>query len=90
MLLAETKREGKVRYYAFSPALLTKLRKAKGWNQVQLAEASGVSQGAISLYESGKREPDNEALKRLGRAFTVYFVSDWGGIHGEEKDPLSD
>lgn len=78
----------KMRYYAFSPNLLIRLRKSRRMTQVQLADASGLSQAAISNYEKGEREPDTEALKKLGKAFSVYFVADWNGLHSEDTDPL--
>ena len=77
-----------MRYYAFSPNLLIRLRKSKRMTQVQLAEASGLSQSAISNFEKGDREPDNDSLKKLVKAFSVYFVADWNGLHNEETDPL--
>src|SRR5215472_2095873 len=35
--------------------VVTILRLIRGWNQRQLAEASGMSASAISLYEDGER-----------------------------------
>lgn len=50
---------------------IRELRERKGWTQGQLAARSGVSQGAISLYEAGKREPSFEAGLALARAIGV-------------------
>lgn len=41
---------------------VAKFRKEKGWTQVKLAEAVGVSCGYIALIEQGKKRP---ALKTL-------------------------
>lgn len=41
------------------------LRRLRGWNQQELAEASGVNRVLISLFESGKRKPSARTLERL-------------------------
>jgi SOS-response transcriptional repressor LexA len=43
------------------------LRKARGWNQVQLAELTGVSQGQVSLWEKGINRPSPAVLALLAR-----------------------
>ena len=79
-----------MRYYAFSPALLVKLRKNRNMTQKQLAEQTGISQASISILEDPNREnrPDFKTLTELGRIFKVFFVADWAGIHTEENDPI--
>lgn len=50
---------------------IRKLRKEKGYTMKQLGEAIGVAESTVSLYENGKREPDNETLKKLADIFNV-------------------
>ena len=40
------------------------LRKEKGWNQTELATASGVSREMIGKYERGDAVPSIEAAKK--------------------------
>lgn len=44
---------------------LTALRKARGWNERELAVAVGLSVATISLYERGKYEPSRERIEQL-------------------------
>lgn len=47
-------------------------REAKGWSQAQLAAACGWdSQGRVSNYERGVREPKAADLKKLAQALSV-------------------
>lgn len=46
-------------------------REQKEWSTVQLAEESGLSQGSISLYENGKRNPSDDALERICSALGI-------------------
>lgn len=41
-------------------------RKAKGLTQKELADKLDISEGALSQYENGKREPDFETLLKIG------------------------
>ena len=50
---------------------LTKLRKEKQLYQKELAEVVGVSDGAIGMYETGKRTPDKDILAKLATYFDV-------------------
>lgn len=50
---------------------LKKLRIQKGWSQQYVASQLGITQQAYANYESGKREPDNNALIQLGEIFGV-------------------
>lgn len=43
------------------------LRERKGYTQEQLGELIGAAKTTISNYESGKREPDVEKIKKLAR-----------------------
>ena len=55
---------------SFGPRL-AELRKARGLTQVQLAEAAGTTQRAISYYENDTGFPPASALIDLGRALKV-------------------
>lgn len=48
---------------------LKRLRKAKGYKQLQVAEYLGVSKQVYSNYELGKREADYETLLKLAEFF---------------------
>jgi DNA-binding XRE family transcriptional regulator len=50
---------------------LKALREARGLTQVQLSEASGVSQATISRVEAGRLEPGWETAVRLADALGV-------------------
>ena len=41
------------------------LRNSKGLTQAQLADCLNISTSAIGMYEQGRREPDNEMLKKI-------------------------
>lgn len=60
------------------------LRKSKGLTMKQLGVLLGVSESAISQYETGKRQVDNATLLKLGDVFGVpvgYIL----GAEGKEK-----
>ena len=50
---------------------IRELRKAKGMTMKQLGEVLGIAESTVSQYETGKRQPDNETLLRLGEFFDV-------------------
>lgn len=50
---------------------IRELRKQHRITMKQLGEVIGVAESTISQYETGKREPDNETLLRLGEYFGV-------------------
>ena len=50
---------------------LRRLRKEIGYNQGQLADRLGISRSAISMYESGRRQPDYETLELFADFFNV-------------------
>lgn len=52
-------------------ARLKELRKSENETQPMLAEAIGVSRSAISMYESGAREPDLETLEAIADHYNV-------------------
>lgn len=51
--------------------LLKQLRAEKGFSQVQLAKAVGVSPGNVGDWETGKSKPGYNALAALTRIFEV-------------------
>lgn len=50
---------------------LKALRESKKITQSQLGEYLGAKKSAISLWESGKRQPDQETLVRIATFFNV-------------------
>lgn len=50
---------------------IKELRKEKGITQNKFATELGISKCTISLYESGKREPDIATLLRIANYFDV-------------------
>ena len=63
---------------------IRELRKARKMTMKQLGTVIGVAESTISQYETGKREPDNETLLRLGEFFGV-TVGYLLGIEPKEK-----
>lgn len=47
------------------------LRKTKGLTQTQFASTFNISTGTIAMWETGKRMPDSETLKRIAQFFNV-------------------
>ncbi len=47
------------------------LRRAAGWNQMELAQKLGISASAVGMYEQGRREPAVDMLIRLSELFDV-------------------
>jgi transcriptional regulator with XRE-family HTH domain len=50
---------------------LKALRKANGLNMKELGSKVGLSESTISLYENGKRQPDNETMLKFADFFGV-------------------
>ena len=48
--------------------MIRTMRRLSGLTQAELADRSGLQRTAISMYESGRREPSVAALERLCRA----------------------
>ena len=48
---------------------LIKIRKLNKFSQIDLAKKLGVKSNTISQWESGKRRPDIEKLKKLAEIF---------------------
>ena len=50
---------------------ISELRKQRGITQVRFAEAFGISKGTIGMWETGKREPSTDTLKKIADYFDV-------------------
>ena len=61
---------------------IRELRKAKAMTMKELGRLIGVAESTISQYETGKRQPDNEALLKFGEIFDVSV----GYILGSETE----
>src|SRR5215217_5778034 len=48
-----------------------RLRKLRGWSQVELAERAGVSAFTVTEIETGRREPRPSTLRKLANALGV-------------------
>ena len=61
---------------------IRELRRKFNMTQAQLATHIGVSTGAIGLWETNKREPDNSTIVKIANIFSV--STDY--ILGNKKD----
>lgn len=69
---------------------LKKVRKERGYTQVSLAEALGVSKGSVAMWETGKRNPEFETLEELLTLLDVSYDyltgrTDDEGYHNHTK-----
>ncbi len=58
---------------------IKQLRKNAGMTQSELASELGISASAVGMYEQGRREPDNNTLRKLCSVFGVsvdYLIGD--------------
>lgn len=64
--------------------VLATARRASGKTQEELASAAGITQAALSRYENGLREPDEEILEVLARELgvTSRFIRHAGRVRG--------
>lgn len=67
-------------------ARIRKLRKAKGWRQIDLAQHSGIHEVHISHLERGQNEIGFLHLVALTRAFNIPMSVMLKGL--EEEQPL--
>jgi len=76
---------------------ILKLRKARGWNQEDLAEQIGVSRQAVSRWESDSAKPDADKIVAICDLFgisTDYLLrdvtreADSGDVEKEIRNPL--
>ena len=69
------------------------LRKSAGLTMKQFGSLMGVSESTISLYETGKNEPDISMLKRMAEYFGVTIDSLLGcepeSIHDKKNQQTS-
>ena len=47
------------------------LRLSRGLTQAQMADKLGLSMSAVSMYEQGRRQPDNHMLKKICEIFSI-------------------
>jgi len=64
---------------------LREIREAKGLSQRELADAAGVTNGAISLIERNKTSPSISSLKRILSVFNI-TLSEFFTDNSEEID----
>ncbi len=50
---------------------LREIRKKKNLNQLKVAMDLNISREALSLYETGKREPSHSMLVKMSKYFNV-------------------
>ena len=68
------------------------MRKSRGMTQEELGKAIGQSASSITMYETGRREPDFETLEALADVFNVplvSFVAGGGTVSVGASDDLS-
>ncbi len=70
--------------------VLRELRKEKNITMKKLGEIIGVAESTISLYENGKRQPDNVTLLKLADFFNVSVDYLLGRNNTEKKPVLED
>lgn len=63
-------------------------RKAKGITMKELGKLVGVSESAISMYETFKREPDNATLVSISSALGVSVDYLLGNINSSENNEI--
>ena len=62
------------------------MRMSRKMTQADLAKAINQSQSSITMYETGRREPDFETLEALADVFNVPLAS----IVSDASEPLDD
>ena len=72
---------------------LKKLRETNNLSQQQLAEKLGMSPSGVGMWEQNRRQPDNEAIKKIAQLFGVttdYLLGNDVKPNDKNKDLLSD
>lgn len=69
---------------------LKKLRSDSGMTQAEFADVFSISNGTIAMWETGKRTPDIEMIKRIANYFHVSVDYLVGNETENEKDPVSE
>jgi len=70
---------------------MSKLRKQHQLKLREVSAAIGVSQSAVSMYESGERRPDYEILMKIANLYGVtldYLLRDETNLPEEDKAKL--
>ena len=67
--------------------IVKELRKKKGIQQKELAIEIGVSRPTVSEWESGKKDPSGERLRKLARYFDVDELVELGKTVIDLQDP---
>lgn len=62
---------------------IRELRRSRDLTMKQLGTMLGLAESTVSQYETGKRNPDNETLLKLGEIFDVTV----GYLLGAEETP---
>lgn len=70
--------------------MLRTARKSKGLTMKELGEKVGVSESAISQYETGKREADFETILKIGEVLDCSIDYLLRGAEKEEKPVPTD
>ena len=70
-------------------AVIKKLREAKGMTQLELAEATGVSDKAVSKWETAKGLPDITLIEPLAKALGVSVMEIMSGETVTNKNTSS-
>lgn len=68
--------------------IISDTREAKGWNQSELADKSGVSRVMIGKYERGEAVPSIDAAKKIADALEVtldYLVGEGANAKLDKK-----
>jgi len=66
------------------PERLRQLREERAMSQEQLGRQLSVTKGTISMYETGKRQPDAEITQRIADFFGVSVDYLWGRTDARE------
>ena len=69
---------------------IRELRKKKNLTMKDLGDAIGVAESTVSLYETGKRQPDQETLLLLANFFHVSLDYLVGRINNEKPTAIGD
>ena len=62
------------------------LREARGILQIELAKSLGIARNTLSQYETGKRTPDLDTLKKIAGFFEV-SLDYLSGNSDKSKEP---
>ena len=68
---------------------IKQVREQNGLSLTRFADVLGLTVSAVSLYESGKREPSNAVLTSISKTFGVSFAWLKTG-DGPMEDPMMD